>query len=245
MLPIYIDDWMMGKLRGCFYFDNAPHVLPLPSHPFLDRLIASLPRQVDCMEYKKITVRVGRESYGAGIEFGTNPAEQENEDMLREEEEEPAAISPAKAKTATYIRKMPKKKSTFGRIQRSTRNKKNPVTPSTARVPSLPAAVAEATPSPSSRQQLARTITQLEKINANLLTELAALKAGMTDMHAESKRKTVMIEALKASHSQELALKDLVIKELNKHNRADRKAVNDVSIVQCARLICLLLCPHY
>ena len=42
-------------------------------------------RQVDCMEYKKITVRVGRESYGAGIEFGINPAEEENEDMLREE----------------------------------------------------------------------------------------------------------------------------------------------------------------
>ena len=37
------------------------------------------------MEYKKITVRVGRESYGAGIEFGINPAEEENEDMLREE----------------------------------------------------------------------------------------------------------------------------------------------------------------
>ena len=37
------------------------------------------------MEYKKITVRVGRESIGRGIEFGTSPTE--NEDMLGEEEE--------------------------------------------------------------------------------------------------------------------------------------------------------------
>lgn len=194
------------------------------------------------MEYRKITIRVGGEDIGRGIEFDPNAVEGEVEEMVVMEEEA-AAITPFKAKTAKYLRKMPKKKNMFGRTLSRSKNKKSPVTPS--RVASSPPAVVESTPSPSLRQQLARTITQLEKSNANFVVELAAMKEGMTSMQAESKRKNAVIESLKASHSQELALKDDEIKRLKMHNRADRKAVNDVSIVQCASLICLLNCPHY
>jgi len=122
-------------------------------------------------------------------------------------EEEAAAITLAKAKTAIYIRKIPKKKSTFGCFQTRRRNKKSLVIHS--RVASSPPVIAESTPSPSSRQQLVRTITQLQKTNADLATELAAMKHGMVSMLTESQRI------------------DGEIKRLKMHNQTDRKAVND------------------
>ena len=75
------------------------------------------------MEYRKITIRVGGEDIGRGIEFDPNAVEGEVEEMVVVKEEA-AAITPVKAKTAKYLRKMPKKKNTFGRTLSRNKNKK-------------------------------------------------------------------------------------------------------------------------